>query len=62
MRALTSDLISALPPERHEPLRNLRARLDASVERSFPDAEGKREASVEDRQGLGVPRKGSAGR
>ena len=57
MKALASDLIDFLPPERHRPLRHLQKRLDATIARSFETAEEKREASVEDRQGLGVPRK-----
>jgi uncharacterized membrane protein len=56
MRALISDLIAALPPERHRALEHLRERLNATIARSFADEEEKLEASVEDRQGLGVPR------
>jgi len=57
MKALASDLIDFLPPERHKPLVRQQKRLDATIARSFETAEEKREASVEDRQGLGVPRK-----
>jgi uncharacterized membrane protein len=57
MRALTSDLIAALPPERHPSLRHYQARLAATIQRSFEDEEEKAEASIEDRQGLGVPRR-----
>ena len=56
MKALAADLIRALPPERHESLRRYQQRLDATIAASFEDAEEKREASVEDRQGLGIPR------
>ena len=56
MRALAVDLIAALPPERHAPLRHHLDRLDASIARSFADAEEQQEASIEDRQGLGMPR------
>ena len=56
MKALAVDLIAALPPERHESLRQQQKRLDATIARSFPDAEEKRDASVEDRQGLGTTR------
>jgi uncharacterized membrane protein len=56
MKALAADLIAVLPPERHEPLRRHQQRLDAAIAKSFADAEEKQEASVEDRQGLGVPR------
>jgi uncharacterized membrane protein len=60
MKALTTDLISSLPQERHQLLRHYQQRLDASISRSFGDAEERREASVEDRQGLGVPRKAAS--
>jgi len=57
MQALTSDLIMALAPERHPCLKHYQARLAATIERSFADEEEKLEASIEDRQGLGVPRR-----
>jgi uncharacterized membrane protein len=57
MRALISDLISALPNERHPALRHCQQRLNSTIARSFEDAEKKLEASIEDRQGLGVPRR-----
>ena len=57
MNALISDLISVLPKERHPALRHHQERLDSTIARSFEDAEEKREASIEDRQGLGVPRR-----
>ena len=57
MAALVSDLISVLPPERHAALRHLQVRLEATIARSFLDAEEKVQAAVEDRQGLGVPRR-----
>jgi len=56
MKALVSDLIEALPEERHESLRGHQRRLDSTIARSFADLEEQREAAVEDRQGLGVPR------
>jgi uncharacterized membrane protein len=56
MRALISDLIATLPPERHRELEHHRERLNATIARSFPDEEEKLEASVEDRQGLGRSR------
>jgi uncharacterized membrane protein len=56
MRALISDLIAALPQERHPALEHHRERLNATIARSFANEEEKLEASVEDRQGLGVPR------
>lgn len=57
MKALINDLILALPPERHKALRDHLQRLDAMIARSFEDAADKQEASVEDRQGLGAPRR-----
>jgi uncharacterized membrane protein len=59
MKALASDLIAALPPERHAPLRHYRERLNATIVRSFEDVEEQKEASIEDRQGLGGPRRTS---
>lgn len=56
MRALITDLIAALPPERHPALEHHRERLNATIARAFTDDEEKSEASVEDRQGLGAPR------
>jgi class 3 adenylate cyclase len=56
MRAMISDLIATLPPERQAALEHHRERLNATIARSFADEEEKLEASVEDRQGLGVPR------
>jgi uncharacterized membrane protein len=56
MRALVSDLILALPQERHEPLQHYRQRLDATIAKSFENTEDRQEASIEDRQGLGHPR------
>ena len=57
MNALISDLVSALPQERHQPLLQYRQRLEATIAKSFENAEDRREASVEDRQGLGSPRR-----
>ena len=54
MKALIGDLIAVLPAERHPALEYHRKRLDAAIARSFADDEEKLEASVEDRQGLGV--------
>jgi len=56
MKALVSDLISALPEERREPLKRHQKRLDSTIVRSFADSEEQLEAAVEDREGLGVPR------
>ena len=56
MKALAGDLIDFLPEERRKPLLRQQRRLNASIARSFETAEEKREASAEDRQGLGVTR------
>ena len=53
MKAMVSDLISALPEERNKPLRHYQEGLSKTIARSFADIEEKQEASVEDRQGLG---------
>ena len=42
MKALVSDLIHALPEERHEPLKHQQMRLDSTIARSFADPEGRR--------------------
>jgi uncharacterized membrane protein len=57
MRALITDLISVLPNERHPALRRYQERLDSTIARSFEDSEEKLGASMEDRQGLGMPRR-----
>jgi uncharacterized membrane protein len=57
MKALASDLIASLPPERHAPLHHYRERLNATIVRSFEDILEQQEASIEDRQGLGGPRR-----
>jgi uncharacterized membrane protein len=56
MRALISELISALPEERHHALRYWQQRLQSTIERSFGGTEDKLDASAEDRQGLGTSR------
>jgi uncharacterized membrane protein len=56
MRALMSDLIAALPEERRPALEHQRERLDRAIALSFEDEEEKLDASMEDRQGLGMPR------
>jgi uncharacterized membrane protein len=50
MKALVSDLIHALPEERHEPLKHHQKRLNSTIARSFADPEEQLEAAVEDRQ------------
>lgn len=56
MKALVNDLISRLPENRLPALLHWEERLQTTIARSFEDVEEKLEASVEDRQGLGVPR------
>jgi len=56
MEAAIADLIATLPAERHAALRSCQQRLTSSIARSFADEADRREASVEDRQGLGAPR------
>jgi uncharacterized membrane protein len=57
MKALAADLIATLPTERHPSLLRHQRRLDATIASSFQDVEDQMAASVEDRQGLGTPRK-----
>ena len=57
MKALLTDLIEALPELRHAALRTQQRRLDNTIARAFPDEDDRLEASVEDREGLGAPRK-----
>ena len=56
MRALTADLLEALPSERHAALSRYKRRLEATIAHAFADDEDKKDASIEDRQGLGIPR------
>jgi hypothetical protein len=60
MRALVADLLTVVPPERRADLNYWQGRLQASITRSFQDAEERLSASGEDRQGLGVTRKSAA--
>jgi uncharacterized membrane protein len=57
MRALISDLLSIMPEERRPALRYWQARLQSTVERAFSDRDDLLDASDEDRQGLGSPRR-----
>jgi uncharacterized membrane protein len=54
MKALIKNLRAVLPDERHMALRHWEERLLATIRRTFADAEEKQEASVADRQGLGI--------
>lgn len=62
MKALVADLLSVLPAQRHTTLKYWQQRLQASIAKSFADAEEKLSASVEDRQGLGVARSSALAR
>jgi hypothetical protein len=57
LRALLCDLLEVLPAERRPALRSQLQRLDAVIARTFESEEEVIVASVEDRQGLGAPRK-----
>jgi uncharacterized membrane protein len=57
LKALLHDLIDALPPERHDVLRFHQKRLETSIQGSFPDSDDYLRANMEDREGLGVPRR-----
>ena len=61
MRALMASLADVVPPDRLPPLRRWERRLEESIEHSFSTAEQRREASVVDRQGLGIGRDRNAG-
>jgi len=54
MNALIKNLGEVLPATRHTALRYWEERLHGTVERSFADADEKQDASVADRQGLGI--------
>lgn len=54
MNALIDNLMEVLPATRHAALRHWKQRLKGTVERSFQDADEKLDASVADRQGLGI--------
>jgi uncharacterized membrane protein len=58
MKALMSEMVSVLPEERHDAIRQWQRRLQSTIERSFGDAQDKLDASAEDRQGLGISRQG----
>jgi uncharacterized membrane protein len=53
MRALLVDLIAALPPERHPPLRTELRLLQRSLEQAFNDPEDRARAERADSQGIG---------
>ena len=62
MNALVVNLLRVLPPERHEVLEQWKGRLKGTINRSFAGRDEKKDASVADRQGLGIGEdKGEAG-
>jgi uncharacterized membrane protein len=54
MNALVSDLIFALPEERHAPLQQYKHKLIATIAGTFESVEDRQQASIEDRQGFGI--------
>jgi len=60
MKALMADLSSAVSEERRAAVASRQERLERTIARAFSDQDDQRDASVEDRQGLGVPRTRSA--
>ena len=54
MKALIINLVAVLPAERHSALKHWEQRLQHTVARTFADLEEKQDASVPDRQGLGI--------
>jgi uncharacterized membrane protein len=56
MRALLLHLAANVPAGRREPLEAHLARVDNGIARTFADSEDRRDALVEDRQGLGLAR------
>lgn len=61
MKALIQNLTAVLPAERQAALRHWEKHLQGSIARSFTDAAEKREASVADRQGLGLGQEATSG-
>ncbi len=57
MKALITDLIASVPDERRAALMYWQQRLSSTIARHFPDPEEQVDASAEDRQGLGAPRR-----
>jgi uncharacterized membrane protein len=59
MRALMSDLLEGLPDQRRPALRRHQRRLENTIARSFPNLDDRLDASAEDREGMGRPRRRS---
>lgn len=62
MMALIKSLLAVLPVERHAALQHWERRVQATIMRTFEDAEEKKEAAVADRQGLGLGEEKPAGK
>ena len=60
MKALITDLTASVPEERRPALAYWQRRLSATVTRRFAEPDEQLDASAEDRQGLGAPRRRSA--
>jgi uncharacterized membrane protein len=60
MKALIGDLSTLLPFERREALEYWLGRLDRTVAKHFQDPDEQAQASVSDRQGLGISRRSAA--
>jgi uncharacterized membrane protein len=56
MRALLKDLAAHVPPARRAALQRYLERVDTGIHRAFDDAEDRKDALEEDRQGLGLSR------
>jgi hypothetical protein len=55
MNALVVDLTRAVPEERRATLEYWGGRLKITIARTFADDAERRDASKEDRQGMGIP-------
>jgi uncharacterized membrane protein len=60
MGAVIADLLPLVPERRRSALISWQSRLERTIARTFPDREDQLEASIEDRQGLGVSRRRTA--
>jgi uncharacterized membrane protein len=56
LRALLQDLKEHVPPERRPALQRYLTRVDNGIRRTFEDADDRKDALEEDRQGLGLSR------
>jgi uncharacterized membrane protein len=54
LMSLLRTLLAILPEERHPALQHWQSRIQSTIQRTFSDAEEKQEASIADRQGLGL--------